>query len=225
MIELKNVCLGYNKEYYALCNINLKIEDGERIALVGEEGSGKTALLRLIAGLDQHKEGEVYINGTSIEKVDFLNDVSLGYLSSKAVFFENKTVEKNLRWALKLRKVPKEEWAQKIDFVLNEFKIAHLKKERVGRLSKSDRRLVQIARLALRPIDILLCDDIEMNKDERTFITLNSALRKLINMEKQNKTVILTCSNPKSCKGIVSRKIKMVSGSIEAEEKSEPKQW
>ncbi len=223
MIELKNVCLGYNKEYLALCNINLKIEDGERVALVGEEGSGKTALLRLIAGLDKHKEGEVFLNGTSIEKVDFLNDVHLGYLSSKAVFFENKTVEKNLAWALKVHKVPKPEWKEKIDFVLSEFKISHLKKERVVRLSKSDRRLVQMARLALRPLDILLCDDIEMNKDERTFLTLNTALRKLIDMDNKDKTVILTCCNPKSCKGIVSRKIKMVSGSIEAEEKSESK--
>lgn len=218
MIELKNVCLGYNKEYYALCNINLKIEDGERIALVGEEGSGKTALLRLIAGLDQKQEGEIFLNGISIEKVDFLNDISLGYLSSKAVFFENKTVQKNLEWVLKVHKVPKQEWKNKIDFVLNEFKILNLKKERVGRLSKSDRRLVQIARLALRPLDILLCDDIEMNQDERTFITLNSALRKLVDMDKKNKIVILTCSNPKSCRGIVSRKIKMVSGSIELEE-------
>lgn len=218
MIELKNVCLGYNKEYFALCDINLEIKKGERIALIGKEGSGKTALLRLIAGLDKHQQGEVYIDNTPIQRVDFKNQVSLGYLSSKAVFFENKTVEKNLIWALKIRKVPRSEWKERVLFVLKEFGILRLKKERVGRLSKSDRRLVQIARLALRPLDILLCDDIQMNMDEKTFNVLNIALRKLIEMEKKDKIVILTCSNPKICRGIVNRKIKMELGSIVEDE-------
>ena len=219
MIELKNVCLGYNKEYYALCNITLKIEDGERVALVGEEGSGKTALLRLIAGLDKHSEGEVFINGMSIDKVDFLTDVSLGYLSSKAVFFENKTVEKNLAWALKVHKVPKQEWNDKIDFVLNEFKLSHLKKERVGRLSKSDRRLVQIARLALRPLDILLCDDLEEGNDIKTLPKIKNALKILLSCETMEKIFIMACKSLDGYSDFVDTSVKLNSGSIEVEDK------
>jgi len=220
MIELKNVYLGYNKEYYALFDINLKIENGERIALIGEEGSGKTALLRLIAGLDKQQKGEAYIDNKPICKVDFANDVSLGYISSKAVFFENKSVYKNLAWVLKIRGVDKKLWDKQIMQVLDEFGIIPLKDARVGTLCRSDRRLVQIARLALRPLDILLCDDIEMNADRKTFDKLNDALKKLIEKDKKDKIVILTCNSAKGCKELVNKKIKIVSGSLENEEVS-----
>jgi len=218
MIELKNVYLGYNKEYYALFDISLKIENGERIALVGEQGSGKTAFLRLIAGLDKQQKGEIYIDNTPVQKVDFAHDVSLGYLSSKAIFFENRTVYKNLAWALKIRGVDKKLWEKQIMQVLTDFGITQLKEARVGTLCRSDRRLVQIARLALRPLDILLCDDIEMNTDSKTFGKLNEAIKKLIDKDKKDKIVIITCNSAKGCKDLVDRRVKIVSGSLETEE-------
>ena len=59
MIRLQNVFLAYNKEYYALYDINLTFQKGDRVALIGEEGSGKTAVLRLIAGLEKNQKGLV----------------------------------------------------------------------------------------------------------------------------------------------------------------------
>ncbi len=220
MIELKNVYLGYNKEYYALFDISLKIENGDKVALIGDSGSGKTALLRLIAGLDKQQKGEVYIDNTPVHKVDFARDVSLGYLSSKAIFFENRTVYKNLAWALKIRGVDKALWEKQIEQVLDEFGITQLKEARVGTLCRSDRRLVQIVRLALRPLDILLCDDIEINADSKTSNKLTEALKKLIAKEKKDKIVIFTCNNAKNCNAFVNKKIKIVSGSLETGEVS-----
>lgn len=221
MIELKNIYLGYNKEYYALFDINLKVENGEKIALVGDEGSGKTSLLRLIAGLEKQQKGEVYIDNTPINKVDFKSGVSLGYMSSKAVFFENKTVFKNLTWILKVHQIDKSVWEEKVEAVLEEFGILHLKDERVGRLCRSDRRLVQIARLALRPLDILLCDDIEISNDDKTTSKVVSALKKLISKDKKDKIVIIACSDLKTFENFVDRSTKIVSGSIQLEDKSE----
>ncbi len=217
MIELKNVYLAYNKEYYALFDICMTFKPGDRIALVGEEGSGKTALLRLIAGLDAQQKGEVYINNTPVKKVNFARDVSLGYISSKAVFFENKSVYRNLAWVLKNRSVDKSLWQSQIEKVLTDYGISHLRDAHVGTLCRSDRRLVQIARLALRPLDILLCDDIELHADDKTYGKLGAALKKLIDSDNKDKIVILTCNNPKGCKGLVDKKIKIQSGSIIAE--------
>lgn len=221
MIELKNVYLGYNKEYYALFDINLKFQKGDRAVLVGENGSGKTSLLRVIAGLEKVQKGEIYIDNTPLKNVDFAKDVSLGYLSSKAIFYENKTVLKNLMWALKIRGEDKDMQEKKALEVLKDYNIEHLKDEKVGRLCKSDRRLVQIARLALRPLDILLCDEFDLQEDNKITEELINAQKKLINADHKDKIVIIACENVSHFKNIINREIKMVSGSIEKENKSE----
>ena len=221
MIELKNVYLGYNKEYYALFDINLKFQKGDRAVLVGENGSGKTSLLRVIAGLEKVQKGEIYIDNTPLKNVDFAKDVSLGYLSSKAIFYENKTVLKNLMWALKIRGEEKDIQEKKALEVLKDYNIEHLKDEKVGRLCKSDRRLVQIARLALRPLDILLCDEFDLQEDNKITEELINAQKKLINADHKDKIVIIACENVSHFKDIINREIKMVSGSIEKENKSE----
>ena len=221
MIELKNVYLGYNKEYYALFDINLKFQKGDRAVLVGENGSGKTSLLRVIAGLEKVQKGEIYIDNTPLKNVDFAKDVSLGYLSSKAIFYENKTVLKNLMWALKIRGEDKDIQEKKALEVLKDYNIEHLKDEKVGRLCKSDRRLVQIARLALRPLDILLCDEFDLQEDNKITEELINAQKKLINADHKDKIVIIACENVSHFKDIINREIKMVSGSIEKENKSE----
>ena len=221
MIELKNVYLGYNKEYYALFDINLKFQKGDRAIIVGENGSGKTSLLRVIAGLENVQKGEVYIDNTPLKNIDFSKDVSLGYLSSKAIFYENKTVLKNLMWALKIRGEDKDIQEKKALEVLKDYNIEHLKDEKVGRLCKSDRRLVQIARLALRPLDILLCDEFDLQEDNKITEELINAQKKLINADHKDKIVIIACENVSHFKDIINREIKMVSGSIEKENKSE----
>ena len=223
MIELKNVYLGYNKEYYALFDINLKFQKGDRAVIVDENGSGKTSLLRVIAGLENVQKGEVYIDNTPLKNIDFSKDVSLGYLSSKPIFYENKTVLKNLMWALKIRGEEKEKQEEKALAVLKEYDIEHLKDEKVGRLCKSDRRLVQIARLALRPLDILLCDEFDLQDNTQITEDMIKAQKKLIDAEHKDKIVIIACENIGCFKDIINREIKMVSGSIEKENESEQK--
>lgn len=215
MIELKNVFLSYNREYYALFDINLKILDSARIAIVGEAGSGKTALLRCIAGLEEIKKGEIYIDNTPINRVDFEKDVSLGYISSKPVFFESKTVYQNLSYVLKVRNIDKNLWNSQIDVVLNKFGIANLKDEKVGTLCRSDRKIVQIARLALRPIDILLCDDLVDGNDVKSLPKIKSALKILLEGEKKDKIFVLACTEIEYFKDIVDTVVKLNLGSIE----------
>lgn len=215
MIELKNVSLSYNKEYYALYNINLSIQKGECVAVVGLSGSGKSSLLRVIAGLDKPVQGEILINKTPLEEVDFISQVSVGFLSSKPVFFENKTVYNNLAWALKIRKIDKQSWEAKIDEALSALNILELKNKKINKLTKTDRKLVQIARLMLRPLDILLCDDIGINPEEENFEILFDAFKNLIKKDKKHKAVVFVCNNFNLFKSLATRKIKLVSGSVE----------
>ena len=69
MIEVKKLYLKYIREYYALYDINLKIEQGESVALIGEEGSGKTTLLRVLAKLEKYDKGEAYIKDINISSL------------------------------------------------------------------------------------------------------------------------------------------------------------
>ncbi len=215
MIRLQNVFLAYNKEYYALYDINLTFQKGDRVALIGEEGSGKTAVLRLIAGLEKNQKGDVLINDVPVAKVDFLKDVSLGYITSKAVFFESKTVQKNLEWILKTRGVPKENWDKMIDKVLSDYQITNLKKARISTLCRSDKRLVQFARLALRPIDILLCDECDIDGDQSTKERMSHALKQLVNADPTDKIVICTYQKEADCDDFINKKVYLHLGSVE----------
>ncbi len=217
MIELKNVSLSYNKVYFSLFDINLTAKKGEIIAVSGLGGSGKTALLRVIAGLDKATKGEVLIDGVKLEDVDFISSVSVGYLSQKPVFFESKTVYQNLAWALKIRKVDKKLWEEKVDEVLNEFGIMDLKKKKINKLSKTEKKLVQIARLMLRPLDILLCDDINLYKEDENYEVLYKAYKKLISKDKKFKITFFISNNDKLFKELVTREIKLDSGSIQSD--------
>ena len=103
MIKLVNLCLKFTKEYYALLNINITVDKGERVCIFGQSESGKTSILRTIAGLEKEYTGEAFINNKEVKTIDFKYDVNLAYLPKQSVFFNNKTVAYNLEYAIKLR--------------------------------------------------------------------------------------------------------------------------
>lgn len=221
MIKLKNVVLAYSKDYNALMNVSLTIQQGERVAIVGGENAGKTALLRTIAGLEILKSGEVYIRDMPIKRVDFANNVNLGYITEAPIFFERKTVADNLNWVLKNRKVPKREWESRVRAVLDEFELSYLLELKMSTLSKLERRQIQIARLALRPIDILLCDDIFSDPDPEIVKQTKKCLATLIEREPKNKTIVYAAEDEASVAGLVDKIYHLNGGCIEEENDEE----
>ena len=224
IVELKNVNLAYNKDYCALYDINLELKKGDRVCIYGETGSGKTALLRLIAGLEKHKSGECLLKGIPVNKVNFARDVSLGYLSTKAVFFERKSVYKNLMWTLKVHRVDKKERKERIENVLKEFGIENLRDEKVKNLCASDRRLTQIARMSMRPLEIVLCDDVLAEYDDMdTKARIRKAILKLFDSAPKDKVIIMTSQDRKSCEGVASKFIEIKLGSFVDNNKDDTK--
>lgn len=160
MIEVKNLYLNYIKEYSALYNINLLIADKERVALIGDNESGKTSLIRCICGLENYNKGEIYLNKTNLKKADFKNDINLIYLSSNPVFFNTKSVYSNLAYTLKIRGFGETVINQKINRALDVLGIEGLKERKIKTLTKDEKLIVNIARSILREADIYLVDDI-----------------------------------------------------------------
>lgn len=160
MIEIKNLYLNYIKEYSALYNINLTVLDNEKVALVGNKESGKTSLIRCICGLENFTKGEIYLNKINLNKIDFKKDVSLIYLSSNPVFFNNKSVFDNLAYPLKLRNYSETMINQKVNRALDYLGIEGLIEKKVKTLTKEEKLIVNIARSILREADIYLVDDV-----------------------------------------------------------------
>ena len=90
MISVKNVCLKFTKEFYALYDVSFDIQKGESVALLGGEDSGKTSMLRVLCKLEDINSGEIYIKGIPLKKLDFKNDISMGYFPQTPVFMERK---------------------------------------------------------------------------------------------------------------------------------------
>lgn len=189
MLEIKDLYLSYTKEYFTLNNINLTVENGEHVILVGEKESGKSSLIRLIAGLEKPTKGSVTINEKPVVPSLFKSDVQMGYLSVTGAFFGRKSVLKNLQYVLKVRKMKKDDIATKINACVLLHKLENILHLPMNRLSKFDQYRVAIARLSLRALDVLVVDDMfaQVSKEEA------HKLAELVNdlMKKNEKAMML----------------------------------
>ena len=112
-IVLKNICKQYDGEHYAVKNFNLDIQDREFIIFVGPSGCGKSTTLRMIAGLEDISDGELWIDGELCNYYE-PKDRGLSMVFQNYALYPNMTVYGNLAYALKIRKVPKKEIDKKV---------------------------------------------------------------------------------------------------------------
>ena len=212
MIVFKNLYHRYIREYYALYDINLKIEKGEKVSLVGEDDSGKTSLIRILSKLEKPSSGEVYINGKSIKNINFKTDISVGYLPVCPIFLNRKTVYDNLKYILKSQKITKEDIDNKINDAIKVFDLEEIKNKKIKELTLFEKYIVSIARLSLRKIDLLLVDNVfEGLEDNQINILLNLIEKHIISKEN---TVIIATSCSSLTENLTTRKIYFKSGSI-----------
>lgn len=213
MILVKNVYLSYTKEYYTLNNINLEVKAGEKVVLFGEKESGKSSLLRIIAGLEKATKGNVYLDNTDISKVDFKNGLSLGYIGSTGVYLKNKTLKQNLEYVLKIRKEQKEVITSKVANALIKYNMESIANTKVKDLGRFEKLKLSIARLSLRKVDIFLIDDIFENLTKKEIEELIYYINELVDVE--NVTSIIAVSNKKIADSLNGRQVKIKFGSIE----------
>lgn len=213
MILVKNVYLSYTKEYFTLNNINMVIDKGSKTVLFGEKDSGKSSLLRIIAGLEKPTKGNVYLNTIDISKVNFKTDINMGYIGSVGVFLNNKSVKKNLEYVLKIRKENKDVIISKVANALIKYNLEGIADKKVKELSPFDKFKLSIARLSLRKLDIVIVDDVfsEMDAKEQTVAT--DYIKELTDLE--DVTSIVATSDKKLVNKLGNNVIKIKFGSIE----------
>ncbi len=213
MVSLVNVFLKYTKEFYALTNISLSADKGEVVALCGPKDSGKTCILRILAGLEKVDKGEVFIKDIPLKKVDYSTDVSLGLLPYKTIFFEKKTVYDNLKYVLEVRGVDKAVIEEKINNAIIDFKLESIKDVPIWKLTNYEKYLVSIARLSFRKLEICLIDNIfeELSEEEvKEFMKLFK--KYFIN---KSTLVIIATSSEELAKSIATKIVYLKYGVIE----------
>jgi ABC transporter, ATP-binding protein, msbA family len=183
-IEFKNVSFKYDKQW-VLKNINLKIEKGKTIALVGQSGSGKSTLVDLIPRYYDVQEGEILIDGVNIKDLTLHNLRSfMGNVNQEAILF-NDTFYNNISFGVDNPTKEQVENAAKIanahDFIMqNEKQYDTNIGDRGGRLSGGQRQRVSIARAILKNPPILILDEATSALDTESEKLVQDALEKLM---------------------------------------------
>ena len=157
-IEAKNLVKAFKKRV-VVDDVSIKVEKGEIVGLLGPNGAGKTTSFYMIVGLEKPDSGEVFISDVNISQMPMYQRAQLGisYLTQEASIFRKLTVEENIMAILETLKLSKEERNERLEKLLGEFNINHVKERKGTELSGGERRRVEIARcLALEPQFILL---------------------------------------------------------------------
>lgn len=213
MILIKNLCLKFTKEFYALYDVNLEIKKGESVSFLGEDHSGKTTLLRVLCKLENDYSGEVYLKNIPLKKVDFSADIDMGYIPATPIFLEKKTVYQNLQHILKVRKISKRECEDKINNLLIDFNLEKYRDEKVKNLTLFEKYMLSFARLSLRNVELVLIDNIFENLSQEEYEKISATIKKQF-LQNKTTTIIATTSSS-IAKDLTKRIIKFKLGSIE----------
>ena len=147
ILRLENIYKSFDRTQ-VLKGINLTVEEGEFITLLGSSGCGKTTTLRIIAGLEQADEGKVWLNGEDITGL-VPNKRNVNTVFQNYALFPHMSVAENIGYGMKIRKAPKAEIAAKVERMLQLVQLEGFGKRMPDQLSGGQRQRVAIARAVI----------------------------------------------------------------------------
>jgi lipopolysaccharide export system ATP-binding protein len=157
-IHTNNLVKRY-KNRTVVNQVSVNLQQGEIVGLLGPNGAGKTTSFYMVVGLIKPDEGEVFLNNQNITKLPMYKraQMGIGYLPQEASVFRKLSVEDNIAAVLEMTKLSKKQQKEKLEELLNEFRLTHVRKNNGDSLSGGERRRTEIARaLAVDPKFILL---------------------------------------------------------------------
>lgn len=177
-ISLKNIKKIYPGNVVAVQDFNLEIEDKEFIILVGPSGCGKSTTLRMIAGLEDISEGELYIGDQLVNNVA-PKDRDIAMVFQNYALYPHMTVFDNMAFGLTLRKTPKAEIRQKVEEAAKILDIEHLLGRKPKALSGGQRQRVALGRAMVRNPAVFLLDEPLSNLDAKLRNQMRTEISKL----------------------------------------------
>lgn len=194
-------------------NISVEVEQGEIVGLLGPNGAGKTTSFYMMVGLIQPNEGEIFLDEQNITKLPMYKraQLGIGYLAQEASVFRKLSVEENIMAVLEMTNKTKAERKEKVEYLLEEFSLTHVRKNLGMVLSGGERRRTEIARaLAVDPKFVLL-DEPFAGVDPIAVEEIQSIVAKLKN---KNIGILITDHNVNETLSITDRAYLMFEGKL-----------
>jgi len=177
-LSLRHIYKVYDGNVTAVKDFNLEIEDKEFIVFVGPSGCGKSTTLRMIAGLEEISQGEVYIGDKIVNDVA-PKDRDIAMVFQNYALYPHMTVYDNMAFGLKLRKMPKDQIKQKVTDVAKVLDIEHLLDRKPKALSGGQRQRVALGRAIVRNPKVFLMDEPLSNLDAKLRVQMRTEISKL----------------------------------------------
>ncbi|MBQ8781808.1 MAG: sn-glycerol-3-phosphate ABC transporter ATP-binding protein UgpC [Oscillospiraceae bacterium] len=177
-LSLRSIYKKYPGGVVAVSDVNLEIKDKEFIILVGPSGCGKSTTLRMIAGLEEISEGELYIGDRLVNDVA-PKDRDIAMVFQNYALYPHMTVFENMAFGLKLRKVPKDEISRKVEEAARILDISHLLDRKPKALSGGQRQRVALGRAIVREPQVFLLDEPLSNLDAKLRAQMRTEISKL----------------------------------------------
>ena len=218
LIKLDNVCKNYqmgDSVVKALCNVDLEINKGEFIAIVGPSGSGKSTMMNLVGALDLASRGEIYLGNRDIEH---LEESELAQIRGKRIGFVFQTFNliptltaiENVSLPMMFQNTTKEEREDKAIELLKGVGLGHRLYHLPQEMSGGERQRVAVARALSNDPEIILADEPTGNLDSKTG---REIMEMLIKLNKEGKTIILVTHDLEMAK-LARKIIKLKDGEV-----------
>ncbi|MEY3843632.1 MAG: export transporter ATP-binding protein [Bacteroidota bacterium] len=193
--------------------VSVEVEQGEIVGLLGPNGAGKTTSFYMMVGLVRPDEGSVFLDDVEITKLPMYKraQMGIGYLPQEVSVFRKLSVEDNIMAILEMTSMSKEERSEKLEQLLEEFSLTHVRKNLGNRLSGGEKRRTEIARaLATNPKFVLL-DEPFAGVDPIAVEDIQSIISEL---KKRNIGILITDHNVQETLSITDRAYLLFEGSI-----------
>ena len=177
-LSLRGIYKRYPGGVVAVSDFTMNIKDKEFIILVGPSGCGKSTTLRMIAGLEEISEGELFIGDRLVNDVA-PKDRDIAMVFQNYALYPHMTVFENMAFGLKLRKVPKDEITKLVEEAAKILDIAHLLDRKPKALSGGQRQRVALGRAIVRDPQVFLLDEPLSNLDAKLRAQMRTELSKL----------------------------------------------
>ena len=211
-LKAENLCKTYGKRK-VVDNVSISVNRGEVVGLLGPNGAGKTTTFYMITGMVSPLSGTVALDDLDITKMPMYKRAinKLGYLSQEPSVFTKLNVEENLKLVLEMTDLSKQEQESKLESLLDEFSITHIRKSKAYVLSGGERRRLEIARSLVINPNFILLDEPFAGIDPIAVEDIQKIIEKL---KSKNIGVLITDHNVRETLTITDRSYLLYNGQI-----------
>ena len=193
--------------------ISIKVSQGEIVGLLGPNGAGKTTSFYIIVGLIKPNDGKIFLDDNEITKFPMYRRAQkgIGYLAQEASVFRKLSVEENILSVLQMTNLKKVAQKEKMESLLEEFGLTHIRKNRGDLLSGGERRRTEIARALATDPKFVLLDEPFAGVDP---VAVEDIQRIIAHLKKKNIGILITDHNVQETLAITDKTYLMFEGSI-----------